>query len=291
MGHDVSARILHGAFLRGTRPRGRLVSEPASNRPPFALQRLIFYPDSFSCSPVLTSVKRACGFGQCEEPPIPAKQLRFVVKQGLLDHRTPSAMTERDIGVVCSVLDRMTEGAVQSLTEANIWWLPHIKSVPKQEANGYIRNALTSFSDAHQRLLAIAWLYCCLAEREALERWRTYCFSSGSAALVDRFSLPDRLASLLKKQSDCTLYEKVEREDTVYACIMTAQAPPAYCEHNVLCFCIPRTIPYVFLHVLDSKASYGTFLQKAFEHPIKELQVGRPCRDLDYAVAKARQMN
>ncbi|KAL1481773.1 hypothetical protein MTO96_034170 [Rhipicephalus appendiculatus] len=173
-------------------------------------------------------------------------------------------MTEKDTGMVCNVLDRMSEEEVQSLTEANVGWLPDMKSVTKIEAIASIRHALTSFSSAQRRLSAIARLYCYLAENGVLKRWWSYCFSLPSATSPDRFTIPDMLASLLKKESEGTLYEEVEREDALYACIMTSVSPPSYVDHNMLCLCIPRTLPYVFVHVLANKGGLLLLFPKSF---------------------------
>lgn len=200
-------------------------------------------------------------------------------------------MTEKDVGVVCTVLDlRMSEGAVQSLTTANLWWLPDIQYEAKQRAIGCIRKALIGFDGVHHRLLAIASLYCCLVEKEVLECWHLYSFCSVPSTVIDRFSLPDKMAHFLKQLNNSTVCEKIEREDTVYACIMTAQAPPPVADHNVICLCIPRTLPFVFVHVLAKNVTFRNCLQRAFGRPIKDLQAGQPVGDLGKAIVKARQM-
>ncbi|KAL3244122.1 hypothetical protein MRX96_047280 [Rhipicephalus microplus] len=183
-------------------------------------------------------------------------------------------MTEKDIDLICSSLDRMTEREVQSLSETQFWWLPDIESVPKVEATRCVRNALRGFEGVHRRLLAMAWLYCCLAERQELGSWYTYCFSRGPSAAVDRFSLPDKLARFLKERGDSTVCDKTQRENAVYACIMTAKVPPNSADHNVLCLCIPRALPYVFVHVIDKKTSFSSFFKRAFEQRLVDLQVG-----------------
>ncbi|KAL3201074.1 hypothetical protein MRX96_053561 [Rhipicephalus microplus] len=183
-------------------------------------------------------------------------------------------MTEKDIYLICSSLDRTTEREVQSLSEAHIWWLPDIESVPKVEVTHYVRHALRGFEGVHRRLLAIAWLYCCLAERQVLESRYTYCFSHGPSAAVDRFSLPDKLARFLKERGDSTVCDKTQRENAVYACIMTAKVPPNSADRNVLCLCITRALPYVFAHVLDKKTSFSSFFKRAFEQRLMDLQVG-----------------
>ncbi|KAL1481771.1 hypothetical protein MTO96_034168 [Rhipicephalus appendiculatus] len=198
-------------------------------------------------------------------------------------------MTEKDTDMVCNVLDTMSEEEVQSFNESNIWWLPDMNSVTKIEAIASIRHALISVSSAQGRLSAIARLYCYLAENGVLKRWWSYCFSLPSATSPDRFTIPDMLASLLKMEREGTLYEEVEREHAVYACIMTSVSPPSFVDHNMLCLCIPRTLPYVFVHVLANKRDYCSFFHKAFWRPMKELQDGLPDVELRSAIARAHR--
>ncbi|KAL3244124.1 hypothetical protein MRX96_047281 [Rhipicephalus microplus] len=195
-------------------------------------------------------------------------------------------MSEKDIGVVCSMLNRLPEAGVQSLTKADIWWLPNIESVPKRRAIVSICDAIRSFDSARRRLSAIAWLYCCLAEKRVLKWWYAYCFDSSSSTVLDRFTLPDRLVSVLKVHDDCTVCEKVERDDAVYACIMTVLAPSVHADHNALCFCILRTLPYVFVHVLANRSKFQFFFERAVGRPIVELQAGHGSEDLGCAITK-----
>ncbi|KAH7938866.1 hypothetical protein HPB52_001488 [Rhipicephalus sanguineus] len=181
----------------------------------------------------------------------------------------------------------MTVEGVLPLTETTTWWLPNATSASKGEAIRYIRNALEAIGSMDQRVMAIAWLYCWLAEREALDPWWTYCLSRSSTTGPYRFCLHERLSSLLEVTGERTSYEKIEREDAVYVCIMTTFAPPASVDHNVLCLCIPRTLPYLFVHVAGNKQRLNAFIRQAFEQPMWKIQSG-PHRDLGYAFEKAR---
>ncbi|KAL1481772.1 hypothetical protein MTO96_034169 [Rhipicephalus appendiculatus] len=177
-------------------------------------------------------------------------------------------MTQRDIGKVCTLLDRMAAEAVRALTQVGTSWLPNVKSASKREAIEYIRNALEAIGNTDQRLMAIAWLYCCLTEREALHTWWSYRLSLNYTEGPYQFCLHERLSSLVANAGERTLYEKIERQHAVYACMITAYATPSLVEHNVLCMCFPRTLPYVFVHFAGNKQRFTFFIRQVFVEPL-----------------------
>lgn len=183
-------------------------------------------------------------------------------------------MTEKDIEMVCEVLHGMSEAEVRSLGDDGIWWLPHIASVPRLVAIGSIRSALREFETMDNRVFCIAWLFLCLTERQHIHVWRSYRIDYCAAALSGRLSLHERLASALAHPGSHTKYAKVERAGAVYACIMATRAELQSLDHDVICLCIPHSLPYIFVHSTSDEDHLNAVLERVFQKRAAEIFVG-----------------
>ncbi|KAH8025149.1 hypothetical protein MRX96_001433 [Rhipicephalus microplus] len=155
-------------------------------------------------------------------------------------------MTEADVNAVCNALGEMSMEDVCSLKESNIRWMPDISSLTKPEAIRSIRNAVRSLDCTASRASSIARLYCYLAEKNCLRLWRAYLLNERD--LSGRFTLHQRLMAALANPGVSLAYEKVERDDAVYVVILSTYADTSAPDNDVICMCIPRTLPYVFVH-------------------------------------------
>ncbi|KAH6936800.1 hypothetical protein HPB50_022976 [Hyalomma asiaticum] len=160
-------------------------------------------------------------------------------------------MTEADIEKVCQVLSSMSEEEIRSLHEADIWWLPDIASVSKDDAITSIRNAMISLDSIDAKTLSVAWIYCCLAERNHVKRWRAHFLDE--RARSGRFTLHERLVAAMAHPGTHTKYEKIERPEADYVCILSACMDSHSQDHDFICLCIPRELPYVFVHYSGNK--------------------------------------
>nr|XP_050046568.2 uncharacterized protein LOC126543496 [Dermacentor andersoni] len=160
-------------------------------------------------------------------------------------------MTQRDLEVLCGALARMSTDKLLSLKEADIWWLPDLTDVTQMQAIHSIRLALEDFYADETRTFLVAWLYCCLAERELLRSWRSYRVTRAptpAAALTARFILHERLATALIYPGCHTKCAKTESAGVVYACVMATRPGDILLEHDVICLCAPRALPCLLVH-------------------------------------------
>ncbi|XP_065311641.1 uncharacterized protein [Dermacentor albipictus] len=160
-------------------------------------------------------------------------------------------MTQRDLEVLCGVLARMSTEELLSLKEADIWWLPDLTDVTQMQATHSIRLALEDFYADETRTFLVAWLYCCLAERELLRSWHSYRVTRAptpTATLTAHFILHERLATVLKYPGCHTKCAKTESAGVVYACVMATRPGDVLLEHDVICLCAPRSLPCLLVH-------------------------------------------
>ncbi|KAH6936310.1 hypothetical protein HPB50_015563 [Hyalomma asiaticum] len=174
-------------------------------------------------------------------------------------------MTEADIETVCQVLSDMSEEEIRSLQGAAIWWLPDIASLSKAEAISSIRNAMLSHDTADAITLSVAWIYCCLAARNHVKWWRAYFLNEGARSA--KFTLHERLVSAMAHPGTHTKYEKVERPEAVYVCILSTYVDSTSPDHDFICMCIPRELPYVFIHCSRNKDRFKQILASVLRHP------------------------
>ncbi|KAH7968879.1 hypothetical protein HPB52_012109 [Rhipicephalus sanguineus] len=194
-------------------------------------------------------------------------------------------MTEADLDGVCKTLSEMSVEEVRSLKEANIWWLPDIASLSKPEAISSIRNAMLSLDSTASRASSVAWLYCYLAEKNHMNSWRAYFLNESE--LSGKFTLHQRLMSALAYPGVSTTYENVEREDAVYVGILSTYADTSSPDHDVICLCIPRTLPYVFVHCSRNRNRIRVILGGVLRRPSLWFRDFRHLREaFDYARAK-----
>ncbi|XP_050024866.1 uncharacterized protein [Dermacentor andersoni] len=161
------------------------------------------------------------------------------------------AMTQKDLDVLCDALAEMSAEELLSLKKADIWWLPDLEDDTAAQAMRAIRHSLERFDALDARTFLVAWLYCCLAERQVLRSWRSYRISGAPSPAVARkvrFILHERLASVLKYPGCHTNCAKTESEGVVYACVMATPLGDPSLEHDVIGLCAPRSLPYLFVH-------------------------------------------
>ncbi|KAL1478841.1 hypothetical protein MTO96_052338 [Rhipicephalus appendiculatus] len=194
-------------------------------------------------------------------------------------------MTEADLDGVSKTLYEMPLEELRALTEANIWWLPDIASLTKPEAISSIRNAMRSLDSTASRVSSVALLYCYLAEKNHIHSWRAYYLNE--TELSGRFTLHERLASALAYPGVSSAFEKVEREDAVYVGILSTYADTSSPDHDVICLCIPRTLPYVFIHCSRDRNGIKVILGNVLRRPSLWFTDFRHLRDaFDYARRK-----
>ncbi|XP_075530051.1 uncharacterized protein LOC142563377 [Dermacentor variabilis] len=161
-------------------------------------------------------------------------------------------MTQRDLEVLCGALAQMSAEELLSLKEADIWWLPDLTDVTQMQAIHSIRLALEGLYTEETRTFLVAWLYCCLAERQLLRSWCSYRATGAptpAAALTARFILHERLATALKYPGCHIKCAKTESAGVVYACVMATRPGDALLQHDVICLCAPRSLPCLLVHV------------------------------------------
>lgn len=160
-------------------------------------------------------------------------------------------MTQKDLDVLCDALAEMSGEELLSLKKSDIWWLPDLENDTPAQAMHAIRLSVERFDSLDTRTSLVAWLYCCLAERQVLRSWRSYRVSGAPSPAVARkvrFILHERLATVLKYPGCHTNCAKTERESVVYACVMATRLGDTSLEHDVIGLCAPRSLPYLFVH-------------------------------------------
>ncbi|KAL3255357.1 hypothetical protein MRX96_017274 [Rhipicephalus microplus] len=170
-------------------------------------------------------------------------------------------MSERDLDALCSILLQMPPEAMLSLNETGIWWLPELRGASPMQAVNSIRLALEALSTYDTRVFCVAWLYCCLAGRQAFRAWRAYRVGSTDAALTGDFILHERLASALKYPGCHVMGAKVESPDRIHACVMATHPERSSLEHNIISLCVLRSMPRLFVCVVRDEAHVINVLQ------------------------------
>ncbi|XP_065307867.1 uncharacterized protein [Dermacentor albipictus] len=161
------------------------------------------------------------------------------------------AMTQKDLDVLCDALAEMSGEELLSLKKSDIWWLPDLENDTPVQAMHAIRLSVERFDSLDTRTSLVAWLYCCLEERQVLRSWRSYRISGAPSPAVARkvrFILHERLATVLKYPGCHTNCAKTESEGVVYACVMATPLGDTSLEHDVIGLCAPRSLPYLFVH-------------------------------------------
>ncbi|XP_049511307.1 uncharacterized protein LOC125939858 [Dermacentor silvarum] len=162
-------------------------------------------------------------------------------------------MTQRDLDVLCGVLIQMSMEELMSLKDEDIWWLPDLMGVTQPQAIRSIRRALEGFDAYETRIYLVTWFYCYLTERQILRSWCSYRLATATtpaAALTGRFILHERLETALQYPGCHTKRAATESEGVVYACVMATRPGGTLLEHDVICMCVQRSLPYLFVHAV-----------------------------------------
>ncbi|KAH6923859.1 hypothetical protein HPB50_008266 [Hyalomma asiaticum] len=163
-------------------------------------------------------------------------------------------LTQKDLDALSGVLLRMSPEALLSLKEADIWWLPDLSGSTPAQAVTSIRVALEAFNSRDACVFCIAWLYCCLAERRAFSAWRAYRVDPAGVASRGHFILHERLASALRYLGCHTMAAKIESRGRIYACVMATHPEFTPLEHDVICLCVVRDTPRIFVNVVRNQS-------------------------------------
>ncbi|KAH6923861.1 hypothetical protein HPB50_008268 [Hyalomma asiaticum] len=161
-------------------------------------------------------------------------------------------MTDRDLDVLCDLLSHSSPEAVLSLNETGLWWLPPLAGKTHMEAVALIRFALEVFAMDDVRTFCLAWLYCCLSERLLIRQWQHYRVGTSPVPLTGDFVLHRRLASALLYPGGHTMGAWIESAGVIYACVLATnpERPPS--QHDVFCFSVCRSSPYLYIHGASS---------------------------------------
>ncbi|XP_049512486.1 uncharacterized protein LOC125940407 isoform X3 [Dermacentor silvarum] len=162
-------------------------------------------------------------------------------------------MTQRDLDVLCGALIRLSMEELQSLEETAIWWLPDLKGLTQPQAIRSIRHALEAFDAYETRIFLVAWLYCVLAKQQVLQSWFSYRLATAAtpaAPLTSRFILHERLETTLQYPGGHTKSAATESGGVIYACVMATRPAETQVEHDVICMCVQRSLPYLFVHAV-----------------------------------------
>lgn len=156
-------------------------------------------------------------------------------------------MSERDLDVLCGVLIQESMEEIVSQENSNIPWIPGLRNATQMEAVRSIRLTLEAVKVLETRTFLVAWLYCCLAERQALRSWRLYRASCGltpaAAVMTTSFVPHERLETVLKYSGCHTKCAKTESAGVVHACVMARRPGDMLLEHDVICMCVQRSLP------------------------------------------------
>ncbi|KAH6924703.1 hypothetical protein HPB50_022192 [Hyalomma asiaticum] len=153
-------------------------------------------------------------------------------------------MSESDLDALCAVLAEMSLEVVQSLNYTDLWWLPPMASMTREQAVDSIRATLEDIAIFSDRVFCIAWIYCWLSERGVITTWRPYRLGeTGAVWTTDNFILHWRLALALDYPGGHIRYTKVESAGSIYACIMATDPGPRTAGHDVFCLLLHRWQP------------------------------------------------
>ncbi|XP_049511689.1 uncharacterized protein LOC125940063 [Dermacentor silvarum] len=199
-------------------------------------------------------------------------------------------MSKTDVAVLYHLLLGMSEQEVRSLNGGNLWWLPDLSTLTVLQAINAIGSALQAFRTLDRRTYCIAWIYCRLAELQLIRCWHSYSLSPCAAVLTGDFRLEESLASALDYPGGHTTHAKIDGDEGVYACIMTTKPTRATSEHDVICLCMPRSLPHLF-------ASVPPFTESRFDAALEAVLRVRPaeiydgyCIEMRNVFANARLM-
>ncbi|KAH6922023.1 hypothetical protein HPB50_007647 [Hyalomma asiaticum] len=170
-------------------------------------------------------------------------------QQCLPDLLSPASTSDRDLDALCLVLGGMSLEALQSLKHSNIWWLPTLTGVTREQAVISIRLALAGFHSYKYRSQCLASLYCCLSERQALLPWRRFQVGVAKAPFTGMFVLHNKLVSLWQYMRGYAMAAMLESADTIYACVVGKDERVASPVHEVICLSVHRSQPYLFVYV------------------------------------------
>nr|XP_054917095.1 uncharacterized protein LOC129380321 [Dermacentor andersoni] len=164
-----------------------------------------------------------------------------------------SMMAAIDLDVLCGVLMQTPMKILLSLKDAYLWWLPDLKEDRQMQAIHSIRRFIEGFQENDIRTNYVATLYCCLAERQALRKWRSYRLTGLVAAIATHQSgtpLHKLLAvgfQLIGCHTKCTI---IEREGIIYSCVMAASPLSTSLENDVICMHADHSRELVIVRVI-----------------------------------------
>ncbi|XP_049512481.1 uncharacterized protein LOC125940406 isoform X2 [Dermacentor silvarum] len=162
-------------------------------------------------------------------------------------------MTQRDLDVLCGALIRLSMEELLSLEETDIWWLPDLKGLTQPQASPLDPTCPGSF-----RRVRDPYLPRCLAILRPRETTSTTIVvfvssrhsATPAAPLTGRFILHERLETTLQYPGGHTKSAATESGGVIYACVMATRPADTQVEHDVICMCVQRSLPYLFVHAV-----------------------------------------
>lgn len=156
-------------------------------------------------------------------------------------------MTDQDIETLCSAFYCLRFEEIHSLDNALFPWLPQVRGLTLLKAVEQIRGALKCIEDHHQRLQAVASLYCWLVPRGIFDKWTLYRLHRNLAEL-EASAVMVKLAQAMESPGCGRGGGFLDTGSAMYFCVMTMEEPGEPIEHKLVCFCIWHQLPFLAVH-------------------------------------------